>query len=585
VHLFSLRYNFDRYIFDLILLFIVFGIGTTIIVSWFHGEEGKQKTRRIEYFLHPLIITLALATAFLTINKSSKILHTNSNIVAVLPFTNMSDGNENDYFCDGITDDILTQLSKIAELKVISRTSVMKYKNSNLSIPEIANELGVGSILEGSVRKIGNKVRITGQLINANLDEHLWAETYDRNVDDVFKVQSEIAKKIAIELKIHLTENEKILIDNEPTENHEAYALYLQGRKYYYLQTEDDNNKAMSYFKDAIKLDSTYAIAFAGLAKTYDQNVRKWSINEQRDSSLNMAKKALKLNPDLAEAHEALAANYDSMGEAKLAEHHYIKAIKLKPNFPTAQYNLGTLYFNQFKFDKALILIEKSIQLMPDHIFGYTVLGMIYGDLLCNKKAFEMFNKALSLDPNHMFTFTQMSKYSLLNNDQEKADEYFEKISDIYPDSFMELFTGGQLELAKGNYKLSNDYWIKYESTFNSPPEYLHGYVYKKIGETKKGNEIIKNEIIDYTDYDGALNLNCLSEVYAIDGNKTMALETLEKGINSGWINYRHHLIYPFMNDYKKDKKFNYLVNKMKNKIDSIKTVLVENDEINFDCL
>ncbi len=584
VHLMSLRYNIPSYIFDLVLLVLVFGIFTTLVVTWFHGEKGKQKTKKIEYLFHTIILFSAIAIAYFFIDKSVKILDTNSNIIAVLPFTNMSNSNENDYFCDGITEDILTQLSKIGNLKVISRTSVMKYKNTKLSLTEIANELGVGSILEGSVRQIGNKVRITGQLINANSDEHLWAETYDRTIDDVFKVQSEIAKKIALELKIQLTENEQYLIDTEPTESSEAYALYLRGRNYYYLQTEEDNNKAMLYFKNAIKLDSTYALAYAGLAKTYDQNVRKWSIDSQRDSSLLMAKKALSINPKLAEAQEALAANYFAIDEVKLAEHHYKKAIDLKPNFHAAIYNLGTLFFNQFKFDKALVLVEKSIQLQPDHIFGYVVLGMIYAELLCDNKAIELFEKALSLAPNHGFTLTQLSKYSLLNGNIEKATKYLNILSVNYPKSFMQLFAGGQLELVKQNYKLSDKYWKKYETKFSVPPEYLHGYIYKKIGKIKEANKIIENEIKDYSEYQGPQNLSIFSEIYAVDGNKTKALETLEKAVNSGWINYRRHLIFPFMNEYKNDNKFKFLINKMKSKVDSIKNVLIENNEINFEC-
>ncbi len=582
--MFSLRYNLERYIFDLILIVVVFGILSTIVIAWFHGEEGKQITKKKEYVFHLIILLLAVIVSYFSISKSAKILHVNSNIIAVLPFTNMNDSNESDFFCDGMTEDILTQLSKIANLKVISRTSVMKYKNSKLSITEIANELGVGSILEGSVRQIGNRVRITGQLIDANTDEHLWAETYDREIDDIFKVQSEIAKKIAIELKVKLTENENILIDIEPTEDQEAYGQYLRGRNYYYLQTEEGNNKAMSYFKKAVLLDSTFALAYAGLAKTYDQNVRKWSFTKQRDSSLIMAKKSLSLDPELAEAHEALAANYDSIGDFKLAEHHYKKAIKQKPNYSTALFNLGTLYFNDFKFDKAFILIEKSIQLQPDHIFGYTVLGMIYADLLCNDKGFEMFNKALSLDPNHLFSLSLMIKYSLLNGNQVRAEEYLNTLSEISNDSFIELFSGGQLKLLKRNYKSSNDYWIKYETKFNTPPEYLHGYIYKKLDKIKKGNEIIKNEIRDYIDYSGPQNLSVFAEIYAIDGNKTKTLVTLEKAINSGWINYRRHLIYPFMNNYKNDEKFKFLINKMKSKIDSIKNVLVENDKIDYEC-
>lgn len=174
----------------------------------------------------------AVGISYLLANRGPiKILELNSKTVAVLPFTNLSDSKEDEYFIDGITEDILTQLSKISELRVISRTSVMKYKNTNLTIPEIGRELNAGAILEGSIRRAGEKVRITGQLINANNDEHIWAESFDRNIDDIFAVQSEIAKRIANELEAKLAPKEEILLTTKPTNNIEAYAYCFKGPK------------------------------------------------------------------------------------------------------------------------------------------------------------------------------------------------------------------------------------------------------------------------------------------------------------------------------------------------------------------
>jgi TolB-like protein len=199
MHLFSLRYSLPAYIFDTLLILVMFGILSVLIIAWNHGKVGKQKTRWWEYILHLLIFLFALIFIYIQYSKATlNILPLNSNTIAVIPFINMSDSKEDEYFSDGIMEDILTQLSKISDFKVISRTTMMKYKKTDLSIKEIGRRLGAGSILEGSVRRYEDKVRITAQLINSSRDEHLWAETFDRKISDIFEVQSEIAKHLSL---------------------------------------------------------------------------------------------------------------------------------------------------------------------------------------------------------------------------------------------------------------------------------------------------------------------------------------------------------------------------------------------------
>ena len=194
----------------------------------------------------------------------------NSLSIAVLPFTNMSADPENEYFADGITEDILTQLSKIKSLDVISRTSIMQYKNTTKSLRQIGKELGVATILEGSVRRGGNRVRITAQLIDTETDKHLWAETYDRDLDDIFAIQSDVAKKIATALKASLTPEEEKRIDKKPTENLEAYDYYLRGSEYAnrsYL--ESDFLIALNMLQKAVELDPEFALAYARISELH----------------------------------------------------------------------------------------------------------------------------------------------------------------------------------------------------------------------------------------------------------------------------------------------------------------------------
>ena len=187
--------------------------------------------------------------------------------VAVLPFQNLSPDPENAFFADGMTEDILTQLAKIRDLKVISRSSVMRYKGTQKPIQTIAAELGVATVLEGSVRRAGNRVRIVGQLIDARTDEHLWAETYDRELKDVFAIQSEVAQRIAAALKATLSPAEKKRIEQSPTQNLAAYDLYLKGRELYNRYRKADNEAAIELFQKALELDPAFALGYAGTGR------------------------------------------------------------------------------------------------------------------------------------------------------------------------------------------------------------------------------------------------------------------------------------------------------------------------------
>jgi TolB-like protein len=231
--------------------------------------------------------------------------------IAVLPFENLSHDPDNAYFADGIQEEILTRLSKIADLKVISRTSTQLYRSAPADLSEIATRLRVAHILEGSVQKAADQVRVNVQLINAQNDSHLWAEKYDRRLTDIFAVESEIASKIADTLQAKLTIAEQRAIASRPTENSEAYQLYLRGRFYWNKGFAPGFEKSREYYQQAIELDPTYALAYAGLADYYGfafanglfPPEEKWAKAEE-----DTAKKALELDPTLGEAYNPLAA-------------------------------------------------------------------------------------------------------------------------------------------------------------------------------------------------------------------------------------------------------------------------------------
>ncbi|MEK9138819.1 MAG: hypothetical protein AAB393_16995, partial [Bacteroidota bacterium] len=206
VKLFAEVYDLPTAIFNVVVVFLTCGAASAFAVAWYHGGEGPQKPKKKEFAIHTLVLIAAVFLSFRVAGSQRTISRVPDNrTIAVLPFKNLSDNKEDEYFSDGIMEDILTQLSKISDLRVISRTSVMKFKDSQKTIREIGSELGVAAILEGSVRRDGMRVQIAGRLINSTTDEQIWGETYQREIKDIFAIQSEVARKIAAELKAQLS--------------------------------------------------------------------------------------------------------------------------------------------------------------------------------------------------------------------------------------------------------------------------------------------------------------------------------------------------------------------------------------------
>jgi adenylate cyclase len=328
--------------------------------------------------------------------------------IAVLPFENLSEDKANAYFADGIQEEILTRLSRISDLKVISRTSTLRFKNASANISEIAKQLGVANILEGSVQKVADQVRVSVQLIDAESDSHLWAERYDRKLTDIFAVESDIASNIAEALQAKLTGAERRAISSQPTTNSEAHELYLRGR-FYWNQTvgpafEKSFDKSREYYEKALQLDPTYALAYAGLADYYGfawgfgllPPVEKWAKAEEEN-----AQKALKLDPTLGEAYNCLATvklyYYRNWPEA---EGDFRHGLELSPNFAEmhAHYAMCLVFFG--RNDEALSEVQRALALDPlSPRFGFTS-GKLRFFMRQYDTAIEQYRKTLELDPN-----------------------------------------------------------------------------------------------------------------------------------------------------------------------------------------
>src|SRR6266508_4341035 len=329
-------FNVPNWIIRLIVLLIIIGLPIALVLAWMFEltPQGIKRTETADAMpetarqkKHTWIYVVVIAGLFsiglfflgrysaknATPRHDASPARTEAATVsqksiAVLPVDNLSRDPDNAYFCEGVQDEILTRLAKVADLKVISRTSTQHFKSAPENLPQIAKQLGVTNILEGSVQKAADQVRVNVQLINAITDAHLWADTYDRKLTDIFAVESEIAKTIAETLQARLSGSEKSSIAKTPTVNPEAYELYLKGRFFWNKRTGADLLKSIDYFKQAVEKDQKYALAYAGLADAYVllPPYGAASPSESFPQAEAAARKALELDDTLAEAHTSL---------------------------------------------------------------------------------------------------------------------------------------------------------------------------------------------------------------------------------------------------------------------------------------
>src|SRR3989475_967201 len=246
-------------------------------------KMAKQGVRELKNIRHPVELYTVEVPKGLTESEEPSL---DPRRIAILPFANLSADPNDKYFADGMTEELISTVSRIGELSVISRTSVMRYKDTVMPIADISRELSAGTLLEGSVRKAGNKVRITTQLIDAKDDKHLWVQSYDRDLTDIFAVQGDIAERVAAALKVKLLSKEKDALDQKPTGSPESYSLYLKGRYFWNERTREGVKKAIRYFEEAVRLDPNFALAYSGLADRYlIEEDRGWGIAFQGRTS------------------------------------------------------------------------------------------------------------------------------------------------------------------------------------------------------------------------------------------------------------------------------------------------------------
>jgi len=327
--------------------------------------------------------------------------------VAILPLTNISSDPADEYFADGMTEELISSVSRTKGLRVIARTSVMRYKGSNKSINEIGRELNVGSILEGSIRKAGNKLRISVQFVDTSNEEPQWSQDYDREIEDVLEIQSSIAQKVAEALQKHVLDRLTHTVQQKAKRNPEAYINYLRGRQAWNQRTEESLKRAIGFFEESLKIDANYANAYTGLADSYATLalLEFMAPHEAYPKAKEAVGQALALDPQLAEAHTSLGLiqfQYDWDWEE--AEKELKEAININPNYAPAHHFFADYLKAMGRFDEALVEIEKAQELDPLSLAINTGVGHVLYLSRQYDKAIEKYKRAVELDPNFMMT-------------------------------------------------------------------------------------------------------------------------------------------------------------------------------------
>jgi len=457
-------FEIPNWVVRLVVLVIVIGFPVALIIAWAFEltPEGLKRTEtadaehsagrsRKRTWIYVVIIAGAISIGLFflgryTSSKQNAGTELPGKSIAVLPFDNLSRDPDNAYFAEGVQDEILTRLAKVADLKVISRTSTQKYKSAPDNLRDIAKQLGVSNILEGSVQRAADQVRVTVQLINATTDAHLWAESYDRALTDIFTVESEIAKTIADTLRAKLTGSEERMMSKKPTANPEAYELYLKGRFFWNKRTGVDLRKSIDYFDQAVAKDPSYALAYAGLADAYVllSGFGAASPKDSLPEAKAAAEKGLELDGTLGEAHASLAQallayDFNFAG----ANREFRRAIELNPNYATAHHWYGESVLTPLgQFEDGVAELKRALQLDPLSVIINADVGTVLTSARRYDEAIEQLRKTLEMDPSFYYAHYNLGEALEMKGLTEDAVAEYQKATALNDDPVPQALLG-----------------------------------------------------------------------------------------------------------------------------------------------
>jgi len=495
----------------LVVLLLVIGFPIALIIAWAFEltPEGIKRTEAAEMtaaprrhekriWLYVVAVAAACSIGLFFVGRHTARNGTGApstqfpaKSIAVLPFDNLSRDPDNAYFADGIQEEILTLLSKIGDLKVISRASTQRYKGAPTNLPTIAQQLGVANILQGSVQRSADQVRVTVQLINARSDSHLWAETFDRRLTDVFAVETEIASRIADTLQAKLTGSEKRSIANIPTTNTEAHEFYLKGRFFWNKRTAPDLRRSIEYFTQAIEKDPNYALAYGGLADA-------WAVlplfgggapKECGPKAEAAARRAIHLDDMLAEPHASLGLllaiyDFDFFNSIRELE----RAIQLNPNYAMAHHWLGNVPLTfTGQFDRAIAELKRALELDPLSMIINANFGQTYCYSRRYEEAIRQLRRTIDLDPGFYYAHYLLGVVLELTGNREDAIAEYQRAQELNDDPFVQALLA-QAMAKSGNAAQARQ--VLEQLTETSHDRYVSAYgiglIYLGLGEKEE---------------------------------------------------------------------------------------------------
>jgi protein kinase/serine/threonine-protein kinase len=449
----------------------------------------------------------------------------------------------------------------------------MQYKVTQKSIREIGKELNVATILEGSVRRAENQVRIVAQLIDAHNDEHLWAETYDKEFTHIFAIQSDVAEKIAQALKAKLSPIEKARIEKTPTLNMTAYEYYLRGRDYYYHYIKQDNETAISLFKNALALDPNYALAWAGLGDAYAQRFGRFAYGIfWLDSAITASNEAIALDPNSSEGFKALGTAYFYQGWLSKAHEAFRQAVEHNPNYFPAMANVGLLYYERGALDEASYWLKKALMLSPTFAYTYCYIGETYRQLDKPLEAEEWLNKAIEVQPGYYESYCFLALLYRGEGQDQQAMKQIEKQLALAPLDVRSLEWAARITEYRNNLSAAKQYYQRARqenASFEMDPRSLSaiglGHILLKEGQQQEAYKLLdlalsaRQKAIEAGSEWGE-TFYYTAAIYAIRNQKSEAYTWLQKAIDAGWRDYRTTERDPWFENLRDDGQFKQMM-------------------------
>ena len=534
-------------------------------------------SKRAAYLGGSILVFLVAAVLSYTLLRGPSTTEKKS--VAVLPFKNLNTDEDSEFFSDGMTEDIINQLSRIHSLRVMSRPAVMRYKKSEKTLREIGKELNVSTILTGSVRRVGDQLRISAALVDASNEQQIWGDVYEKTMTQVFEIQNAVAQQIAATLKTSLSADEVKSVSKQQTGNIEAYTFYLKGREYYYRYHKEDNENAIKLFKKALDLDPNYALAYAGLGDAYGQRVQRFGFpSTWIDSSIAAGKKSIEFDPSLAEGYKALALGYQQLGKIKLALQNYQKSVDLNPSYYPAVANIGASYESTGKPDEGLPWAKKAISINPTNPVTLSMLGSIWFDLGEDAKARSCLDQSLALQPDLENAHWLLAAMDFLEGNPQKAKDRSLNLLKSIPDDPGPTLLVGTVYFMTREYAKAQPYFEK-ELAMTSPESGSYNqlaFIYSKLGRTNDSRKMLDLNIEESLKWlargdEGPGSRISLAVSYMMRGDNAEAHKWLREAVNAGWMDVRMLALDPLYDSFRNDKEFQQTVDGVKARIAQMK--------------